>query len=76
MSHTKGTHAFASRPGQNAADNEVTAPTHDDIAKCAFDIYVKTGRRQGQCTQNWHQAEDHLRSQGSAACHTGRCSEA
>ena len=30
----------------------IAAPTHDDIAKRAYDIYVKTGRKQGQCKQN------------------------
>jgi hypothetical protein len=43
----------------------VTAtPTHGDIAKRAYDIYVKTGCKQGQCTKNWHQAENDLRASG------------
>jgi hypothetical protein len=40
----------------------ITLPTHDDIAKRAYDIYVKSGRRQGQCKQNWQEAEHDLRT--------------
>ena len=40
----------------------ITMPTHDDIAKRAYDIYIKNGRRQGQCQQNWQQAEHDLRT--------------
>jgi len=41
-------------------------PTHDQIAKRAYEIYVKTGRKQGQCTRNWQQAEQSLRDHGLA----------
>lgn len=40
----------------------VTMLTHDDIAKRAYDIYVQNGRKQGQCKQNWQQAEHDLRT--------------
>jgi hypothetical protein len=40
----------------------ITMPTHNDIAKRAYDIYVKTGCKQGQCTKNWQQAEHELRA--------------
>ena len=40
----------------------IIEPTHDEIAKRAYDIYVKTGRKQGQCKQNWHLAEHDLRT--------------
>lgn len=40
----------------------ITLPTHDDIAKRAYQIYVKTGWKQGQCKQNWHLAEHDLRT--------------
>jgi hypothetical protein len=40
----------------------ITPPTHDDIARRAYDIYVKSGRKQGQCKQNWQQAEHDLRT--------------
>jgi hypothetical protein len=45
------------------------APTHDDIARRAYDIYVKTGCKNGHCTQNWHQAEQSLRDQAHAGHH-------
>jgi hypothetical protein len=44
-----------------------TRPTHAEIAKRAYEIYVKNGRRQGQCERNWLQAEQDLRKQGMAA---------
>ena len=40
----------------------ITTPTHDEIARRAYDIYVKSGRREGQCNKNWHQAEHDLRT--------------
>jgi hypothetical protein len=33
------------------------APTHEDIARRAYEIYVQKGRLQGQSEQNWRQAE-------------------
>lgn len=42
----------------------VSMPTHDDIAKRAYDFYVRKGRVPGQCQQNWHQAEYDLRTGG------------
>jgi len=35
-------------------------PTLEDIAKRAYEIYVKNGCQQGQCEQNWKQAEQEL----------------
>lgn len=32
-------------------------PTHEDIARRAYQIYVEKGRPQGQSEQNWKQAE-------------------
>jgi hypothetical protein len=45
-------------PGQGVK----ATPTHNDIAKRAYDIYVKSGCKQGHCKQNWHQAEHDLRT--------------
>ena len=39
------------------------APSHEDIARRAYEIYVKKGRQQGQCQQDWLQAERELRKQ-------------
>jgi len=49
----------------HAGQGVITMPTHDDIAKRAYDIYVKNGRKQGQCKQNWQQAEHELRTADS-----------
>jgi Protein of unknown function (DUF2934) len=38
----------------------IKIPTHDEIAHRAYDIYVKIGYKQGQCNQNWQQAEKSL----------------
>ena len=40
----------------------ITMPTHDEIARRAYDIYVKSGRKEGQCKKNWRQAEYDLRN--------------
>jgi hypothetical protein len=45
----------------------ITSPTHDDIAGRAFDIYVKTGSKKGQCKQNWLQAEHELKTSNHRA---------
>ena len=45
----------------------VTRPTQEEIAARAYDIYVASGSRPGQCLQNWLQAERELLSQGSGA---------
>lgn len=41
----------------------MTEPTHATIATRAYDIYQKSGRKQGQCKQNWQQAEKSLHDQ-------------
>lgn len=37
-------------------------PTHDDIAKRAYEIYTQKGNREGDSEQNWKQAEQELRT--------------
>jgi hypothetical protein len=48
---------------------QTTAPmyTHEDIARRAYEIYVKRGRRQGQSQQDWNQAEQELQNERIAA---------
>ena len=46
------------------------SPTHEQIAYQAYDIYVKTGRKSGQCKQNWQQAEEALRDSGQTQRHS------
>lgn len=35
-------------------------PTLEDIAKRAYEIYLEKGCQQGQCEENWKQAEQEL----------------
>jgi hypothetical protein len=42
----------------------IAAPTHDEIAQRAYDIYIKSGNKQGHCKQNWQQAETELQTAG------------
>ena len=71
--HTESTRTFpgaqklATAPSGPATPPASAAPSHDEIARCAYGIYVNSGRRQGQCKQNWRQAEQQLRHQGQAA---------
>jgi hypothetical protein len=41
-------------------------PTHEDIAKRAYEIYTRKGCRQDLSKQNWLQAEQELQNQKSA----------
>ncbi len=43
-------------------------PAHDDIARRAYEIYIKNGCHQGQCQKNWRQAEQELQDEGQVAC--------
>ena len=43
--------------------------THGNIAERAYDLYVQSGCHQGQCQQNWEQAEKDLHDQGLPVCH-------
>jgi cation transport ATPase len=48
-------------PEQEARDE----PTHDELEKKAYALYVKGGRPQGQADQNWSDAETQLRHAGA-----------
>src|ERR1035437_6785642 len=47
-------------------DGQPRPPTHDEIAARAYEIYTKTGRIQGQCKQNWQEAEQSRREQAQS----------
>ena len=49
----------ASHPGPAAT----AMPTHKDIAKRAYEIYVERDRQQGQSEQDWLRAEQELKNQ-------------
>ena len=36
------------------------APTHEQIAQCAYDIYLEHGRAEGRKQLDWRQAEEEL----------------
>jgi hypothetical protein len=43
---------------EHRAKNEpTTKPTHDDVARKAYSIYLKEGRPQGNGKENWLEAE-------------------
>jgi len=65
QTHSTAARAAAQTVAHACGCSTVAAPTHDDIAKRAYDIYLKTGRKQGQCKQNWQQAEHSLSEQAA-----------
>ena len=40
----------------------IDPPTHERISRRAHEIFIMSGRKHGQCEQNWHQAERELRA--------------
>ena len=66
----KSTQPVTSARPHAGACGDSCDPTHDDIARRAYDIYVKTGWKQGQCKQNWQQAEQSLHDQRAQALHS------
>jgi hypothetical protein len=63
---SNGKQVFAAQQTANASHpGPVVAAilTHEDIARCAYAIYVERGCRQGHSEQNWLQAERELKNQ-------------
>lgn len=63
MNQTKSRHNTTPQTTGEATRHEpalCVPATHDVIARHAYDIYNKSGRRQGRCQQNWAQAEREL----------------
>jgi Cu2+-exporting ATPase len=48
----------------NMKKNSKPKPSHDEVAKKAYDIYVKEGRPQGHDIQNWLEAETKMPHSG------------
>jgi hypothetical protein len=46
----------------HAGPGVINLPKHDEIARRAYSIYVKSGSKKGHCTANWSQAERELRT--------------
>ena len=55
------THA-PSETQKNPATQAHSGPSHEVIAKHAYAIYLKNGKQQGHCAQDWQQAEKELRT--------------
>jgi hypothetical protein len=47
-------------PGNGQAGVAQPAPSHDQIARCAYDIYIAHGRVDGRSDLDWRQAEEEL----------------
>jgi hypothetical protein len=63
-SKTAQTYPTQQKPGDGR--HEQTAPlrpTHNEIARRAYEIYLKNGRMQGQSELDWLQAEKELRKE-------------
>jgi hypothetical protein len=50
------------RNGSSAAPETHTSPSHDEIARRAFELYLARGASQGQDAEDWFRAEAELRS--------------
>ena len=55
MGRTKG--------GRPRAPKKPPAPTHDEIARRAYELFEKRGGEPGHEQEDWHQAEKDLRDQ-------------
>ena len=42
---------------------KVAPPSHDNISRRAYAIYLNMGFKQGQCKQNWLRAESELQEE-------------
>jgi Protein of unknown function (DUF2934) len=61
---SKAKQVFASQQTHTGSQTEpaTAAPTHKEIARRAYEIYIENGRRQGQSEQYWLQAEQELKN--------------
>jgi hypothetical protein len=48
---------------RQAQSSNHPVPTHDEIARRAYELYIMDGRQQDQCLQNWFEAERELSQQ-------------
>ena len=49
-----------------------SAPTHSDISRRAYEIYVNKCCLTGECKKNWLQAESELQKEYMAYCNAKR----
>jgi hypothetical protein len=63
-SKTAQTYPTQQKPGYGRQGQVVPLmPEHAEIAKRAYEIYIKKGQRQGQSVRDWLQAENDLRKE-------------
>ena len=70
---TLGFTASRKNAAPESGPSMVPAPSHGDIARRAYDIYLKTGRQEGQCQRNWQEAEQAIQHEGQATCAAHEC---
>jgi hypothetical protein len=61
--------AFSARAVITSSDGHPHGPTQEQIAQCAYDIYIAHGRADGRNDLNWRQAEEELAQTAEAAAH-------
>jgi hypothetical protein len=65
LTHSQGPRGGAIEPPRydmHPGRGVIDMPTHDEIASRAYELYVQSGCKQGQCTHNWRQAETELQA--------------
>jgi hypothetical protein len=65
INESKAKQVFAAQQTHTGSQTESVAvmPTHKEIARRAYEIYIENGHRQGQSEQYWLQAEQELKNQ-------------
>ena len=63
LTQNRPSQTFTPLPAQRpvpSSNGHSRAPTHEQIAKCAYDIYIEHGRAAGRSELDWRQAEEEL----------------
>lgn len=59
---------FSRSPGTDGRDQALTAAaSYEEISSRAFELYVKSGRINGRCEDNWFRAEQDAQAQALTA---------
>ena len=64
IKESKAKQVSAAQKTQQGSQTATVAdtPTHKEIARRAYEIYLENGRKQGQSDQYWLQAEQELKN--------------
>jgi Protein of unknown function (DUF2934) len=66
----KPAQTFTRVPTRNAGscgNSHSRSPTHQEIERCAYEIYVANRREEGRSDENWFQAEHQLAAYDAAS---------